>query len=462
MSEQPNKGSGFTFTTKPGGGNAGSISLPGGKNVKQRWAFVAVAVVVGITVVSGMMSSPPTQVGAPKKPGSVDLGQGDLDKGAWTVTAKKEIQTLKDENKLLNSKLDTIIKNMEQKNKAGSLQEKPPALPEGIVPPPQMGGDGKSVVNPEKAEPIPAPPPLPPELKQPTVKQPKIEGSNGVPSITPPDMGSDYGGSSEPMVFPAPKAGAKSSSAGDILEKGTEGLEKVSANMDYKANKYAGYLPAGAFSSMALLNGLDAGTGTASQSNPQPVLIRVQDQATLPGSAKYDLKSCFILGSAYGDMSAERVYVRLAQLSCVDKQNRLILTSPVQGYVVDADGKLGLRGKVTDRQGAKLAKAMLAGFAEGLGNALGASQSTVTSNALGTSSSIGGVSALRASGLSGGSQAASMLAQFYLKEAQSIFPVISIDTGRTGSFVITQGVSLQWGESDAKFVKDVKPTGGGA
>jgi conjugal transfer pilus assembly protein TraB len=146
-------------------------------------------------------------------------------------------------------------------------------------------------------------------------------------------------------------------------------------------------------------------------------------------------------------------------LSCVDKSDRLILSQEVQGYLVDSDGKLGLRGMITDRQGAKVGKALLAGFAQGLAGALGTAQSSVTQNStLGTSTSaITGDAALRAAGLSGAQTAASQLAQFYLKEAQAIFPVITVDAGRTGTIVFSASAALSWSDGDSQYVQQVTP-----
>jgi conjugal transfer pilus assembly protein TraB len=256
------------------------------------------------------------------------------------------------------------------------------------------------------------------------------------------------------MVFDIKGASTVSSSG-----MAASGLPSVNAKVSYKKNESAGMLPAGGFAPVVLLNGLDAGTSSATQANPMPVLMNVTDQATMPGAARYKLKSCFVLGNGFGDLSAERVYVRFNRLSCVDKNDHLILSQEVAGYVVDSDGKLGLRGKVVDRQGARLGKALLAGFAQGLSGALGNAQSSVTSNFSSglSSSSISGSAALRQSGLSGAQSASQQLAEFYLKEAESIFPVVSIDTGRTGTIVFTNSVSLSWQTGDSQFVQQVQP-----
>jgi conjugal transfer pilus assembly protein TraB len=152
------------------------------------------------------------------------------------------------------------------------------------------------------------------------------------------------------------------------------------------------------------------------------------------------------------------VYIRLAKISCVDKQNNFVLSAPVQGYVVDSDGKLGLRGKLVDRQGAKLGKALLAGFAQGLAGAFGASQGTTSvSSLLGATSSVSGGDALKQAGLSGAGTAANQLAQFYLQQAQAIFPVITINAGREATIVIQEGTSLAWNDESSLFVKNVTP-----
>jgi conjugal transfer pilus assembly protein TraB len=245
-----------------------------------------------------------------------------------------------------------------------------------------------------------------------------------------------------------------------ILDAGEEEGPDVAAKVDYKENKFAGFLAPGAFVPVALLHGLDAATSQASRANPQPVLLNVQRNAVLPNHAKYQLKSCFVLASGYGDLSAERVYFRLAQLSCVDKGNSLVLSAPVQGYLVDSDGKLGLRGKVVDRQGAKLAKATIASFAQGLTNVFGMAQGTLTSGLNGATPAmaVGGSNLLQSAGLGAASGSTKTLADFFMKEAESIFPIVTVDIGRTGTIVFTDGVSLRWNTTGTTFVKDVKAT----
>lgn len=424
------------------------------KNVSKRWMYVGGAAVLLIVVVSSLMSPAPVKV-APKKKvqdETIAVNPPHADKATFENQWATQFNELKQQVQQLNADVAARDKRIEQLQtehpSAGS-----PNLPPGVVPPPTLGGNtgGLGAVGSSKATMPPPPPPLPPSV---TGGSAKSVGSSAVPVIAP-----EGGQESGPRVFDAPPV--SSASSADAEQTASNGLPPgVSARVRYKQNPSAGMLPAGAFAPIALLNGLDAGTSTSTQSNPMPVLMNISDQATLPGSAKYRLKSCFALGTGYGDLSAERVYVRVSRLSCVDKRDRLVLSQEVSGYVVDSDGKLGLRGKVVDRQGARLGKALLAGFAQGLAGALGQAQGLVMSNlSTGTTStSLGGSSALRASGLSGAQTAASQLAQFYLQEAQSIFPVISVDTGRTGTLVFTNSLALHWDDASAQYVKTVTPT----
>lgn len=233
---------------------------------------------------------------------------------------------------------------------------------------------------------------------------------------------------------------------------------KVPTSVHYVKNKYAGFIPQGSFAPAVLLSGVEAGTASTSQSNPQPVLMRIQNKAQLPGGARYKLESCFVTGSAFGSASTQRAYIRLVSLSCVDKRNHLVLSAPLKGYVTDSDGMFGLRGKQVQREGALLAKTMLAGFASGLGTALSGAQGVTSTTAGGAANLLSGSDAMRSSGLTGASNAANMLAKFYLDQAKNIFPVIEVPAKRKATIVISEGTSLRWHDYGSLYVKDERPT----
>ena len=80
------------------------------------------------------------------------------------------------------------------------------------------------------------------------------------------------------------------------------------------------------------------------QRNPQPVLLRLMDNAVLPNQFRSKVKECFVVGAGYGDVSSERAYIRTESLSCITREGTAI-DVPVKGYVAGEDGKAGMRGR---------------------------------------------------------------------------------------------------------------------
>jgi len=207
---------------------------------------------------------------------------------------------------------------------------------------------------------------------------------------------------------------------------------------------YRGWLPVGSFFTATLLNGIDAGTGMHAQANPQPVLMRINSQAFLPNQARYRVHACFVLGSAYGSLPSQRALVRTARISCVSEDGSAIIDTALKGYVVDLDGKIGLRGTLINRQGAKLAKAMLAGFFSGLSNVASQLKQVVTRDVDKAASTITPRSSLQLAGISGADNATKELMHFYINEAKRLFPVIEVNAGREVVINVSEGVSLTW------------------
>lgn len=457
MSNESKGDSLFVDVKPPASKPKAAPAVPKAKDVRRRWIYLGVGFMVFAVVASSMFHSTPPVPQKKEEVGAlVNVTPKNVDEKSWQVRSQADIKNVENQNSQLQNQIKALQDQLTAlKNNPAPAQA---ALPPGVVAPPSQT---HSDITSSHSSVVP-PPPVPSQsvsttaLSQPGLPRSLSHGLTGdrsasdLPAIPPPYT-SAAPASVEPMVFTPDKSAAPAAAA-------TGADDAVDAKVRYKKNAQSGMMVAGAFAPVVLLNGIDAGTSSGSRSNPLPVLIRVQDNAVLPGASKYQLKSCFLLGSGYGELSSERVYIRLARLSCIDRTDRLVLSVPVQGYIVDSDNTLGMRGKVVDRQGARLGKAMLAGFAQGLSGALGGAQGTVTTSALGAATSITGTEALRASGLSGVSSASSQLAQFYLKEAEAIFPVIEVDGGRTASVVFTDDVNLAWGNVDAQFVRDVEPT----
>lgn len=205
-----------------------------------------------------------------------------------------------------------------------------------------------------------------------------------------------------------------------------------------------GYVPAGSFVRVVLLGGLDAPTGGQAQTNPHPILMRTQDNAFLPNRYRFEIKECFILASGYGDISSERAFARLENLSCVRRDGRAV-DMTVKGYVVGEDGKAGMRGRLISKQGQVLANALLAGIGSGIGQAFQNSTTTQSISPLGTIGTVNQGQQLQ-NGISAGiGKTLDRLSKYYIDLAEKLFPVIEIDAGRTIEVVFTKGFGLEEG-----------------
>ena len=216
------------------------------------------------------------------------------------------------------------------------------------------------------------------------------------------------------------------------------------------------YLPSGTFTRAVLLGGLDAPTGGQAQRNPQPVLLRLSDNAVLPNHFRARVKECFVVGAGYGDVSSERAYIRTESLSCVTRDGTAI-DIPIKGYVAGEDGTAGMRGRLVSKQGQILANALIAGVASGIGHAFQQGSTTMAISPLGSTSTVDSGKQLEAGLGTGVGKALDRLAQYYISLAEKVFPVIEIDAGRTVDVVLTTGVSLQGTLDEASQDRDAFP-----
>lgn len=98
-------------------------------------------------------------------------------------------------------------------------------------------------------------------------------------------------------------------------------------------------IPPGSYAKAVLLSAVDASVGVNVASDPQPVVMRLLGDGKLPNNAMSHMKRCHIVGSATGDLSSERVFIRLGTLSCVNTRTQQISETNIKGYVTGEDGK---------------------------------------------------------------------------------------------------------------------------
>ena len=132
----------------------------------------------------------------------------------------------------------------------------------------------------------------------------------------------------------------------------------------------ADYVPAGSYAEAVVLAGADASAGVQSQGDPRPVLLRLTGPAygaAVAGIASSsDVEGCTVTGAAYGDLSSEKVYVRLQTMACAGNAPGTVVETQVSGFVAGG-GKAGVRGPVVSREGALVQQAFLAGVFSGFG-----------------------------------------------------------------------------------------------
>jgi conjugal transfer pilus assembly protein TraB len=217
------------------------------------------------------------------------------------------------------------------------------------------------------------------------------------------------------------------------------------ANADRETAEARTLIPTGSFVTGALLAGLDAPTGQFSTNNPVPVLMRVKQLAVLPNRFRADIRECFILAAGYGDLSSERVMMRSESLSCVTADGGVV-EARMQGYAVGEDSKAGLRGRLVSKQGQLIARAAAAGFAAGAANLFqGVPVPVVDTGDSGDEvqfQSYLSPQALGSASFSGAASALDRIAEYYLKMADSITPVLEVDGGREITFVLTKGIEI--------------------
>ncbi|WP_075881780.1 TrbI/VirB10 family protein [Vreelandella massiliensis] len=206
------------------------------------------------------------------------------------------------------------------------------------------------------------------------------------------------------------------------------------------------YLPSGSIVSGVLLNGIDAPTGQGARRDPFPVTVRVKHEAILPNHFSADIKECFLLVSGHGDLSTERAYLRGNNISCMTDDGDVIETE-LRGYAVGEDGKAGIRGRLVSKQGAMIARSMVAGFFSGAAGAFDVSPIPVidTQNVDGRDRYQSNYDSdlLEGAGAQGAGQALERIAEFYIQMAEDIFPVVEVDSGREVDVILTQGLSMQ-------------------
>ncbi|MDG1738688.1 MAG: TraB/VirB10 family protein [Paracoccaceae bacterium] len=245
----------------------------------------------------------------------------------------------------------------------------------------------------------------------------------------------DAGGGSEHSAGRAPQPGSFGQSFTLV--------EPTQSERQDAPTRLGNYIPAGSYAPAVVLSGADAATNVVDRENPTPVLFRITGPAITAGrkgsaGGKINIEGCTVQGSAIGDLSSERVRVRLLSLTCL-KRGGEIIEERIAGYMVGA-GKAGVRGRVVSREGALVTNAAIAGALNGL-----ASAADTASASGGETTSIEDIARTAgiAAGTGGVQSAANTLSEYYINRAEQYQPVISLNGGTNVELVFMEGISLQ-------------------
>lgn len=392
------------------------------KDVRKRWMIVGVVGSISLAVIASWMSAG----NHPQAPRKVEATSIDTTPKGLSAQKDWKAQTGADMQALKQSLAESQAAQKELLARMEALRQEVSQV--------KSNGPAQAAPKDNKVEFTLPPPPEPPKSIQPPLPQNTgFAGSPGAPMPAAPVV-----------AEPVKRSAARSFIPQGAGEEAREAEEKAKVTEDMVPNDRVGLLPAGSFAGATMISGVEAFTGGTAQSQPQPVVVRIDENAVLPNAAKYQIKGCHVLASVWGDMSSERVFGRLATLTCVDTNNKLVLSEEVEGNLIDSDGKNGIRGQLVDRQGAKLARSLLAGFAQGMASAFGTAQGVVTNSVFGATQTIAGGDAMASAGYKGANTAANQLAQFYLKQAEATMPVIAVDAGRRVSVLFTKSKPLKF------------------
>ena len=209
------------------------------------------------------------------------------------------------------------------------------------------------------------------------------------------------------------------------------------------------YLPANSFATARVIVGVDAASNVQSQSDPLPVVLRITGPArSVSQNGKVlttRIDGCLVNGAARGDLSSEKVYVRLQKMTCPQPGGRFAETE-VKGFISFA-GKTGVRGRVVSREGSLTAQAFLAGLVGGIGKGF----SVNTQSFLGGGATVvnGNRQKLSAGDIAQGglgegvSQAGDRLSQYLIERAEQYQPVIEMPTGIDVEIVFLEGTFIR-------------------
>lgn len=229
----------------------------------------------------------------------------------------------------------------------------------------------------------------------------------------------------------------------DILDD-LDDIELVSAKSGQSIPRFKDintYLPAGTHIRGVIVGGVDAHTEVYGENNTRVVTIRLVDGGNIPNGFKGDMKNCTLLASAWGNASSERVAMRGERLTCVSKNGK-VLETKIIATVYGGDGRQDVRGRVVYPEGKLLERAFLAGSLSGIGGGIAQSFTSQSISPLGATSVIPNQDVFKYGAAQGVGKGLDKLAEYYIKRAEQLQPIIQVGSGTRVDVVVQKGFYL--------------------
>ncbi len=207
---------------------------------------------------------------------------------------------------------------------------------------------------------------------------------------------------------------------------------------EIQSRKHEVRIPAGSFAEGTLLTGVYAPT----EGGAHPVGMRMDFAWVGPNRSRIPIRGTFLVGKAQGDANSTRAIIQLDRLSYVGKDGRTIEV-PVNGYVADEDGVMGLAGQYVWRIQAAATLAAVTGGLSAAADAAAQRETATQINPLGGSSTIVTGDIGKFALARGASRAADEVGKIITRRLDEIVPAIYVPNGKRLTFVLIDGVTLE-------------------
>lgn len=214
-----------------------------------------------------------------------------------------------------------------------------------------------------------------------------------------------------------------------------------------KPKTAASYIPEGTYFTGHLLGGIAVSTGlNTPDENATPVAIKLMGRfdahsrltTNLSSLNTLDLSNCRIMGSSYGDLSSERAIVRLEKMIC--EKDGVYITSKIAGQIFGSDGLNGIKGTVVSTSSKHIKNAAIGGLISGMaGAAKGQDGSIISGAGLIQTKQKGAKNLLGEGVMQGTSNAGDKIADYYLRQAEAMSPILTVPSGVRINAQITKG-----------------------